>query len=33
MATKAQIVTLNVGWTDCERGNVWLTNARATTMP
>jgi len=26
MATQARTVTLNVGWTDCERGNTWLTN-------
>jgi hypothetical protein len=26
MATQARTVALNVGWTDCERRNVWLTN-------
>ena len=26
MGTQAQSVALNVGWTECERGNVWLTN-------
>jgi hypothetical protein len=26
MAIQARSVSLKVGWTDCERGNVWLTN-------
>lgn len=26
MASQARTVALNVGWTDCECGNVWLTN-------